>query len=359
MLETTVDESPSGRNSKDDYEEDEWFEGYYDDQDSPDLLIAHQEDVPEALKEFQRQEDAKYGRGRTFSSAASKLVSTEEVYGKKTHREAEVNNGILGRQDNSGVQQAISALPSQEEPPEAIYQKLSKVRFSNDHSSNPQVWAGNEQISSYVNQAIGSKGISQGLAYYIAPTLAGFDSEERIEDVAELLCKRKEKNGKHSNLYGKRLDKLCIAIANTSTVHGESPTDYNKEGGAHWVGWVLLPKKYSTLSGKEISNDKYKVYFFDSLKAGRSFPEKLKQYLIKGGDISKPEECTLSLFPFCTKEEIEFIDVSHLTGQQQGMNGSDCGWWAVYYVLMTIYTGGVEFLKPLKEKHCLQCLCVR
>lgn len=32
------------------------------------------------------------------------------------------------------------------------------------------------------------------------------------------------------------------------------------------------------------------------------------------------------------------------------MNGSDCGWWAVYYALMTIYTGGVEFLNTLKGR---------
>lgn len=115
---------------------------------------------------------------------------------------------------------------------------------------------------------------------------------------------------------------------------------------------MLLPKKYVSLSGKEINNDKYQVLFFDSL-SDKSFPEGLKKFLIEGDEITEitdtGKKC-IRLLPFCTKEEIDFCDLKEFTGQQRKMNGSDCGWWAVYYALMTIYTGGVEFLNTLKGR---------
>ncbi|WP_353289403.1 hypothetical protein [Wolbachia endosymbiont (group A) of Paraperithous gnathaulax] len=227
-----------------------------------------------------------------------------------------------------------------------VYDKLRQVEFNDDDSGNPHTWAGIDQISSYVNRAIDNDG--NELAYYIGPNNFGFNDEESIKSTAKHICKRIGKDSDIVTDY--KPYRPAIVISNTVTVIVESSTDASKQGGSHWIGWVLLPKQYDSLSGKKINNKKYQLLFFDSLSQ-KSFPEGLKKFLTEGGEITEKTdegEKQIRLMPFCKKEEIDFIDLNDSTGQQ--MNGSDCGWWAVYYVLMTVYTGGVEFLEPLKGK---------
>ncbi|KAB2977699.1 hypothetical protein LBW99_06175 [Wolbachia endosymbiont of Nasonia oneida] len=227
-----------------------------------------------------------------------------------------------------------------------VYDKLRQVEFNDDDSGNPHTWAGIDQINSYVNWAIDNDG--DELACYIGPNNFGFNDEESIKSIAKHICRRIGKDSDIVNDY--KSDRPAIVISNTVTVIAESSTDASKQGGSHWIGWVLLPKKYVTLSGKEINNDKYQVLFFDSLSHS-SFPEGLKKFLTEGGEITEKTDTgkkQIKLMPFCKEDEIDFKSLKDLTGQQ--MNGSDCGWWAVYYVLMTVYTGGVEFLEPLKGK---------
>lgn len=230
------------------------------------------------------------------------------------------------------------------EGPAGIYNKLKQVEFNEDDSGNPHTWAVVSQINSYVNQAInGDK-----LAYYIAPHNFSFDNEESMKMIAQHISRRISKDNDIVTDY--KSDKPVIVISNTATVLAKDPTGVDTQGGSHWVGWVLLPKKYNSLSGKEINNDKYQVLFFDSL-GHKSFPEGLKKFLTEDVEITEETEegkRQIKLVPFCRKEEIDFRDLNDLTGQQ--MNGSDCGWWVVYYVLMTVYTGKVEFLEPLKGK---------
>lgn len=227
-----------------------------------------------------------------------------------------------------------------------VYDKLRQVEFNDDDSGNPHTWAGIDQINSYVNRAIDNDG--NELAYYIGPNNFGFNDEESIKSIAKHICKRIGKDSDIVTDY--KPYRPAIVISNTVTVIAESSTDASKQGGSHWIGWVLLPKQYDSLSGKKINNKKYQLLFFDSLSQ-KSFPEGLKKFLTEGGEITEKTdegEKQIRLMPFCKKEEIDFIDLNDSTGQQ--MNGSDCGWWAVYYVLMTVYTGGVEFLEPLKGK---------
>jgi hypothetical protein len=143
-----------------------------------------------------------------------------------------------------------------------------------------------DQINSYINnQAIRISTNGDELAYYIGPNNLGFNSEEGIKDIAKHICKR---DGIPNSFYGSKesLDKPFIIVSNTDTVLAQNPTDVNHQGGTHWISWVLLPKKYVSLSGKEINNDKYQVLFFDSLSQ-RSFPEGLKKFLTEGGEITE------------------------------------------------------------------------
>ncbi|ONI58207.1 ankyrin repeat domain-containing protein [Wolbachia pipientis] len=188
-----------------------------------------------------------------------------------------------------------------------------------------------------MNQALGE----DELAYYIAPIGFGFYKKEYIMDSLKHICKRRTKDGSIINdHYGTELDKPFVFIANTTTVLADESNDVDKVGGAHWISWVLLPKKYKNVAGKVIENDKYRVYLFDS-SAQANIPAELKNGLTS-------KTMTDNLFPLCEKNEVDFFDTRKLTGQQ--MNGSDCGWWACYYALMTVYAGDVEFLKKLQGR---------
>ncbi|MBD0392088.1 hypothetical protein IC220_06640 [Wolbachia endosymbiont of Pentalonia nigronervosa] len=289
------------------------------------LLSGLEEDIKEAVK-----------------------VSRKEVYGLEDRSSLSLIEDIENYDFEEGAEQKsqVQAQSNQDSfTATDVYKKLNSVTFDNNDSDNPQTWAGIDQINSYINQAIKTNG--DELAHYIGPNNFGFDSEESINDIAKHICKR---DGITNNFYGSKesLDKPFIVISNTGTVLAQSPTDVNHEGGSHWISWVLLPKKYASLSGKEINNDKYQVLFFDS---HNSFPEDLKKFLTEGGEITEKTdtgETQIRLMPFCTEEEIDFKNLRDSTGQQ--MNGSDCGWWATYYALMSVYTGGVEFLERLKGK---------
>lgn len=229
-----------------------------------------------------------------------------------------------------------------------IFERLNGILFNSNDKNNPHTLAENKQIDEFVNQAITEK--KQKIAYYIGPTIFSFNSNISIQDIAKHICKRNNPVSKPLNDFysEKELDKPFIVIANTDTVLAKRSTDVNVTGGVHWIGWVLLPKKYQTLQGKIKETDKYQLFFFDSL-GERLFPEKLKDLLLNGGEV-KEDKNTIKLFPFCKKNEIEFIDCNPLAGQQKNMNASDCGWWSVYYVLMTVYTGDVIFLGKWKNQ---------
>lgn len=221
-----------------------------------------------------------------------------------------------------------------------LYEQLRKLIFNNDDSTNPRTWADDEQINAFINQAIIDIDTEEQLAHYVAPTNFAYAHISSMQNIAKYLSSLTEEE---------ELNKPLIVIANTETVLlKEGEKNYNKQGGTHWIAWVLLPKNYFLLSGEEYERDHYQVYFFDSL-AKEHFPEQLKDFLTEG--FAFKEDQTLIKRPqFCLPNEIIFTDCNHLTGQQNGMNGSDCGWWAVYYALMTVYTGGIEFLEVIKNR---------
>ncbi|BEU15928.1 hypothetical protein wHmcTK_11110 [Wolbachia pipientis] len=226
-----------------------------------------------------------------------------------------------------------------------IYHRLNQVTFGSDDSGNSGKWSDIDHINNFMNKAIANN--DNQLAYYIGPINFGFNKEEAVRDSLKHICQRVGDGSAINDHYGTELDKPFIFIANTETVLTNDSTGIDKkEGGSHWISWVLLPKKYRNLLGEEINNDQYQLFFFDSL-AEKKVPERLKEGLTKGTTFVE-DQTTLALLPFCKENEIVFNDNNQLTGQQ--MNGSDCGWWAVYYALMTVYTGGVEFLNTWQGK---------
>ncbi|WP_338482315.1 ankyrin repeat domain-containing protein [Wolbachia endosymbiont (group A) of Ophion costatus] len=225
-----------------------------------------------------------------------------------------------------------------------IYHRLNQVIFDSDDSGNSCVWSDIDNINRFMNQAVNDN----QLAYYISPINFGYDTEEATRDLLKHVCKRQTRDGSILNShYSTELDKPFIFVANTKSVFAKDSKGSDKEsGGLHWVSCVLLPKKYTSVTGKEISSDKNRFFFFDSF-AQKGIPKTIKEGLINGIEFMEVD-IPLKLLPFCTGDEIAFNYTNHLTGQQ--INGNDCGWWAVYYALMTVYTGGIEFLEPLKGR---------
>ncbi|WP_264686284.1 OTU domain-containing protein [Wolbachia endosymbiont (group B) of Eupeodes latifasciatus] len=282
------------------------------------------------------------------------LVSREEVYGIADEESPSLIEDIKNYDLEEGAEQQSQAQnQSNRDSLQGkihltaidIYHGLNQVTFGSDDSGNSRGWADIDHINNFMNKVIANN--DNQLAYYISPINFGFNEEEAIRDSLKHICRRVVDNSEINDHYGTELDKPFIFIANTETVLANDPTGIDKkEGGFHWISWVLLPKKYGNLLGEEISNDQYQVFFFDSF-AKRKIPERLKDGLTKGTTFVE-DQITVKLLPFCKENEIVFNDNNELTGQQ--MNGSDCGWWAVYYALMAVYTGGVEFLDPLKGK---------
>lgn len=232
-----------------------------------------------------------------------------------------------------------------------LFNSLYNIKLTTDDSNNPNTQATNDDINKWVNDGILNNDRTE-IAYYVGPTNFGFNDQSAIEDIAKHICPRKDSdNGVSINDHYEPttgLDKPFIVISNTETVLATQPTDTQKTGGAHWISWVLLPKQYTTIEGNKKNLKQYQLFFFDSLGT-RTLPEGLEKLLYNGGQI-KADEKTITLIPFCKQTEIKFIDCNDLTGHQSSVNGVDCGWWAVYYALMTAYTGNTEFLKPIKHK---------
>lgn len=237
----------------------------------------------------------------------------------------------------------------------SIFHMLQNVNFdearSQEHLSG---WASGDGLNAYMNRALRDASGEQ-VAHYIGPNNFSFNSAEGILDAAKHLCRRVVEEEELNDHYGSDgLTKPFVFISNNQTVLAQHPAAAGDSGGEHWVAWVLLPKHYRNLEGEESSIDHYRLFFFDSL-AFYEFPNHLRRMLVEGGAFQQVteegEEHQMILQPFCSEAEIDFISCHDLTGQQRGMLGGDCGWWAVYYALMAVYTGDTHFLEPLKKKH--------
>ncbi|MFJ5423140.1 hypothetical protein ACIPNH_00210, partial [Wolbachia endosymbiont of Drosophila barbarae] len=113
-------------------------------------------------------------------------VSREEVYGLGSHSfiEDTGNHDLEEQKPQVQVQLNQDSFTAIN-----VYSRLKEVNFDSDDSDNPGVWAGMDQINSYINnQAIKTSANGDELAYYIGPNNFGFDSKEGIEDIAKHIC---------------------------------------------------------------------------------------------------------------------------------------------------------------------------
>ena len=220
-----------------------------------------------------------------------------------------------------------------------IFEDLSQICLDEDDTSNhlPN-WAENYYIDIFMNQTLQPTEDTKW-AVYIAPKNYSFDSEEGIDDALSNICKRKVGEDIINEHYNNTIQKPFVVIANTSTILSDSSVGTNTTGGSHWVSWVLLPKKYTSYSGKKVDNKYYSIYFFDSLGKYK-FPTKILQGLTNGKKTGQT-----NLLPFCDKNEIKLFQVENQILQ---VNGSDCGWWSAYHSLMTVYTGDSSFLNKFE-----------
>lgn len=159
-------------------------------------------------------------------------VSRKEVYGLGSHSfiEDTGNHDLEEQKPQVQVQLNQDSFTATD-----VYSRLKEVKFDSDDSDNPGVWAGMDQINSYINnQAIKTSANGGELAYYIGPNNFGFNSKEGIEDIAKHICRKEDIS---NSFYDdkKSLDKPFIVISNTVTVLAQSSTNVNQQGGAHWI----------------------------------------------------------------------------------------------------------------------------
>lgn len=185
-------------------------------------------------------------------------------------------------------------------------------------------------------------------------------SEEGAINYVEKIVGYQDSDGEmHETGYihkdGGVLKKPVVMIVNTNVAVATSKLDVLAEGGTHWQCCVILPKKYKPKFADRLNNEIEIVFYLDSLNPGVGTPAIFKRILTEGtsytfsSDKSKSGEeiihtVTHKIPALC--EKMEFID--GLTTNQQ-LGDSDCGWWALYNVLMIVFTGRVDYLAQFKS----------
>lgn len=157
----------------------------------------------------------------------------EEEVGQKSQLRAQSNQDSL---EDKGYLTATD-----------IYGRLAQVVFNNDDSGNSRAWSDVDHINSFMNSSIMDSNMQ--FAYYVGPIGYGFGTDENTRDAIKHVCKRKTTDGDVINdHYSSVLDKPFVFISNTETVLDNGSVGTNKkEGGSHWISWVLLPKKNVSL----------------------------------------------------------------------------------------------------------------
>ncbi|ACE05906.1 hypothetical protein Aasi_0501 [Candidatus Amoebophilus asiaticus 5a2] len=205
------------------------------------------------------------------------------------------------------------------------------------------IWATGEGIDNALNNLL------QDQAHILAPDFSGThspaseDEDNAIQgtiDYAKAISER-------ILLDGGILARPIIMILNTTPVGVLRTHDMTKEGGLHWQTCVILPKNYTSLSGKSLDNKEEIIFYVDSLNPDKEIPSPLL-YILKGGglDILKTENTTRIR---AIKPIFPNIEVKHKLGAKQQKDGWSCGWWAVYNALMILYTGDIKYVEQFKN----------
>ena len=124
---------------------------------------------------------------------------------------------------------------------------------------------------------------------------------------------------------------------------------FSLQGGLHWVSMIVLPKRFQPRFKANLGNKNELIFFIDSLgqytppdtlkeiiRNGYKYtdPRRGNQEYDRGGDYERKLEVR-SPFPSAEWFEIR-------ARQQKG--GNDCGWWALYNILMTLFEGSTGFI---------------
>ena len=150
-------------------------------------------------------------------------------------------------------------------------------------------------------------------------------------------------------------------VMNTIPVQVDSNKNTAAIGGSHWVTCVILPTKF-TILGKQFKFTHERVFFIDSNSRNKKLPAKFREMLQHGCKYSFTRDagsielernplkkiCTSTHVVTSTFNNPEFFETPEL---KQQLNGSDCGFFAVYNALMVILTGGIDYAKSFETSH--------
>lgn len=150
------------------------------------------------------------------------------------------------------------------------------------------------------------------------------------------------------------LEKPLVLILNTQTFTPSDTTNATQVGGSHWVSLVILPKNYQTMQGKKLNNEKYSIFYFNSINLEAAPPKSLIDIIQLGGVHATPEGVTYS-FEGLGVDAIELVSTGLKADNTQQVDVWSCGWWAIYNTLMVLQTGSNEFL----QKQLTSCNIVK
>jgi len=224
-----------------------------------------------------------------------------------------------------------------------ILEQLLKV--TTDKGINGTVsrtWATGPGICNVLNNLL------QDSAHIIHPDLSCMYSPaaSNVDNVTQGALNYVVEIQKIIDSHGGELNSPIIMVLNTTPVGVLEEHDMTKEGGLHWQTCVVLPKNYTSLSGKSLDNKEEIIFYVDSLNPGKEVPNPLL-YILKGGglNIFKTGDATRIQ---AVKPLFPNIEVRDKLGAKQQKDGWSCGWWAVYNALMIVYTGDTKYLEQFK-----------
>lgn len=236
----------------------------------------------------------------------------------------------------------------------SLFNKLNSITTTNIGQTLSANWATGHGINEALNQSLGNSvhAIHPDSSSVHSP--ASIDTDNALEGAVSyakmiggyIVDGETIENG-FIGQDGGVLKKPIVMILNTTVVSAKSSTDSIAIGGVHWQCCVILPRNYEPmLEEQPLNNPEEIIFYLDSLHPNVKMPERLKHILKNGLEYSFESDDGVRTHKIPTM----FPNAKVIDGRstKQQLEGSDCGWWAIYNAMMLVFTGRIDFLNQFE-----------
>lgn len=326
----------------------------------------------------------------TSISTNSDCMMKAQILAERLAKFAETNDSIANTKEANKSQVIINPNEKSEKPVKAIQSvnnlpplnRLANILLNDFKFSETMLNTNNEQATDGGIEFV-LQHYLKGIAHIVQPSLSSvsspFDCDpDKVKQALINYGTAIFGYYDHDNIHQKNgfvaedggtLSKPVVMIINTSSAKPKFSTDTQAIGGIHWVTCVILPKQYKMLE-KEYKFDSEQIYFIDSLYDNNKLPDTFKNILsneISYLVISSPGEEELKKNPTLIEQQTtythklkstfktpKFVDLISIPQQSCG---DDCGFLAVYNVLMIILTGSGDYTKKFQHPRTRNFAC--